>query len=187
MPRGYVDAASLSFIKLEGEFRDCPQEEIRSSGCAIQQQQPCCLHVWDLRDHLEQSVVLQPFLDQEVLNVRVCTLRPCWAAGNPWSPRHTAACGLCIRAPADGPAAPVGSMPSAFHLVLPKWMLMPARLRSSLSNNWNTSCTLVGLQITCTYVIQECEEFLILVQLRHTQHSVSTKAEYHLYSPPSPW
>ena len=70
-------------------------------------------------------------------------LRPRWAVGNPWSSRHTTACGLCT-------PAPVGSMPLAFHnLVLPKWMLMLARLRSSVSNR-NTSCTLVGLQITHT-------------------------------------
>ena len=153
------DLLVVPFSKLEGEFGShCPQEEIRSSGCAKHQQQPCSLHVWDLWDHLEQMVVLQPLSGDKKLRMKSgCptgapnTLRPCLAVGNPWSPRHTTACGSCILAAAERLATPVGSMPLAFHnLVLPKWMLMLARLWSSVSNNWNTSCTLDGLQMTYT-------------------------------------
>ena len=79
----------------------------------------------------------------------------------------------------DRQAAPVCSMPPAFHnLVLPKWMLMLALLWSSVSNNWNTSCS--GWSADHVHVVQECEEFLILVQLRlhGNQRSVLTKAEF---------
>ena len=64
------DLLVVFFSMLECEFRShCPQEEIHSGRCAIQQQQPCCLHVGDLWDHLEQTVMLQPFLGRKVLNV----------------------------------------------------------------------------------------------------------------------
>ena len=112
----------------------------------------CSLHVWDLWDHLEQMVVLQPFLGQETSDeVRV----------SHWCPQHFEALLGCGQSLVASPHHRLWIMhprncrktchpcgPLAFHnLVLPKWMLMLARLWSSVSNNWNTSCTLDGLQM----------------------------------------
>ena len=149
------------------EFRGhCPQEEICSAGCSMQQQQPCCLHIWDLWDHFEQSVVLQPFLGQEVSNVvRV----------SHWCPHHFEALLCCGQS----------FVASPHHRL---WIVHPRSCRQTCCPCWlnatgipqfGSAASELGFQqlehllhsgwsADHVHVVQECEEILILVQLQPT-------------------
>ena len=153
------DLLVVLFSKLEGEFGShCPQEEIRSSGCA-KHRAACTSGTCGIIS--SRWSCSNPFWDKKLRMKSGCptgapnTLRPCWAVGNPWSPRHTTACGSCILAAAERPATPVGSVPLAFHNLVFTQMDADACAASELSFQQLEHLLHSGWSADNVHVVQE--------------------------------